>query len=161
MKAPGTSKDIKAITPTAWRKESRRLIEETIDHAIEEQPELEKDPRALFELVSKAYPYESRKHRHYRIWLEELKRARSIVEPESYSEAPIDRFCTTCGAKPGRSCRPTGDDDPIAADLIIIGDAAPHGRGRRSVALSLAADVVHAARRAPHGPLLGAAGGSK
>lgn len=151
VKAPGRSRDIKASHAPAWREESRRLIEQTIDEAIDEQPELEQNPRALFELVAKAYPHGPRKGRYFRIWLDELRRARAKVEPECYSEAPIDRPCTTCGAKPGRSCTPVGDDDPIAADLIVIGDAAPHGRGRRSVALSLAADVVHAARRGANG----------
>ena len=161
MKQPGTSKDIRAIKPTAWREESRKLIEETIDAAVEEQPELADDIPALFKLVSQAYPYGPKKHRPYRIWMEELRRARRKLEPESYSEAPLDRPCTTCGARPGRPCRPAGDDDPIAADLIVIGDAAPHGRGRRSVALSLAADVVHASRRETHVPARKAGGAAR
>lgn len=139
-----------------WRAESRRLIEETIATAIAEQPKLADDPRALFEQVSKAYPFGERKRHPYRIWIQELRRARARYEPLTYSEEPLDRPCPSCGAARGRACRPIGDDDPIAAELLVIGDAAPRGRGRKAVALSLAADVVHAARRE-----LFAAGGSK
>lgn len=157
MTTSRTSKDPRAIRSPAYRQEFQRLIEETIDTAVAERPELANDIPALFKLVADAYPYQ-RKHRPLRIWLEELRRARKKLEPETYSEAPIDRLCTTCGANPGKPCRPVGDDDPIATELIMIGDAAPHGRGRRSVALSLVADVVHASRREPHGPLLKAGG---
>src|SRR5438128_713510 len=46
-----TSKDVRAINAPRWREEARRLIEETIDAAVEDQPELAKDIPALFKHV--------------------------------------------------------------------------------------------------------------
>lgn len=130
-----------------WRTEARQLIAETVTSALEERPELRADLAALFVLVGKAYPFGARKHEPYRVWLDELRLARLQLEHEG---DPLSRRCPSCGATPGRACRPRyGDDtDTLSAERDLAVQTAPRGRARQ-----VARQVVHARRRVPRYPL--------
>lgn len=134
-----------------WRTESRRIIEETIDTALEHEPALREDLKALFALVFKAYPFGPRKWHPYKIFLDEVRRARDKITPRG--TGPIDRFCPACGAKRGRKCRPIGAGDEVA-ELLAISDEADRF-GKRRIAVELRDDAFHDARRDVNGPLFG------
>lgn len=134
-----------------WRTEARELIAETVRSSLEERPELREDLAALFALVGQAYPFGARKHEPYRVWLDELRLARLQLEHEG---DPLSRRCPSCGAMPGRPCRPRYRDesDPLSAERDLAVQSAPRGRARQ-----VARQVVHARRRVPrysldHGP---------
>lgn len=124
-----------------WRTEARRLIAETIASALDERPELRHDLAALFAIVGKAYPHPHRKPAVFDVWLDELRLARLQLEHEG---DPLSRHCLSCGATPGRACRPQHEDDTLVAEREIATQTAP-----RSQARELARRIVHAARRLP------------
>lgn len=134
-----------------WRTESRRIIEETIDTALELEPGLREDLRSLFALVTKAYPYGPRKWHPYKIWLDEVRRARDKITPRG--TGPIDRTCPACGARRGQHCRPIGEADEVAEHLAIASEADRFGKGR--IAHEVRIDAFHDARRDVNGPLFG------
>lgn len=128
-----------------------RAIDDAIGAALQAKPELRRDLRALFAIVTKAYPFGHRKPRLLEIWTREMAFARAKFADSPLPDASyLDRPCSECGAQSGQPCRSTGELDNLAPEFMAANGQAPVLRGNQApgrIPQALKESVMHECRK--------------
>ena len=150
-----------------WRARARKVIGEVVSRRTDLHLELP----LLIKEIQKAYPFGQRKWTPYKIWCEEVAKAREEIasrHPEVYN-LPLHRKCMTCGAKPMKPCRKISEDDAIIVtrdERKAVHDIAMDAERSQRIAeaSTILLEVYHASRMAAvrritlgSGPLFGEA----
>lgn len=96
----------------------REATDAEADRLIREQERLlgiyqraagELSREAIIKSIDRAYPFGERKYLPYKMWLEARREVIADLDGGQLA-VNLNRRCPACGAKPGKPCRPFGDE---------------------------------------------------